>query len=378
MSRVKIASLVPYKIMPARMGGQKGIYLFLKYVSQKVPVICYTSNDNEPGSNENFVTKKILGTGSSRYYNLLNFFKLKKDFKKEGITHLILEHPYLGWLGILLKFFGGVKLIVHSHNMEALRFKSTGKWWWRILWQYEKLVHQQAHHSFFITAEDKAYAIASFKLDPTKCTVITYGIEQAQAPSLAQKAAAKQRIITQHQLPNPDFILLYNGTLDYEPNLNGLRTIVNELNPVLLAQQQFTYTIIVCGNRLSAGNKAWLEKHADKNIFFAGFVEDINLYFTGADMFLNPITDGGGIKTKLVEALAANNTTVSYSNGAIGIPGQVAGSKLTIVRDGDAPALAVAVLEQLNHTKEQLPDSFFLHFYWGNIADKVVHLLQTV
>jgi hypothetical protein len=372
---MKVASLVPYKIMPARMGGQKGIYLFLKYVSAKTPVICYTSNDNEPAPNENFTVKKILGTGASRYYNILNFFRLKKDFKKEGISHLIVEHPYLGWLGILLKYFAGVKLVVHSHNIESLRFKSTGRWWWRILWQYEKMVHRQAHHSFFITAEDRTYAIATFKLKAELCTVITYGIEQAKAPSLAEKETAKQAIIRQHQLPNPDFIFLYNGTLDYEPNLDGLRTIVNEVNPVLLAQQQFTYTIIVCGNRLSADNKAWLEAHKNNHILFAGFVEDINLYFTGADMFLNPITDGGGIKTKLVEALAANNTTVSFGNGAIGIPQGVAGTKLTVVQDDNAVAFSTAVLQQVRHSKEMIPESFFHHFYWGNIADIVVHKL---
>lgn len=375
---MKIASLVPYKIMPARMGGQKGIYLFLKYISQKIPVICYTSNDNEPGDTENFTVKKVLGTGSSRYYNLFTFFRLKKDFKAEGITHLVLEHPYLGWLGILLKYFAGVKFIVHSHNIEALRFKSTGRWWWRILWQYEKLVHRRADHSFFITAEDKAYAIANFRLNPGLCTVITYGIEQPKAPSFTDKEAAKKQVIRHHQLDNPDFILLYNGTLDYEPNLDGLRTIVNQVNPVLMAQKEFSYTIIVCGNRLSSENKAWLESHRNNNILFAGFVDDINIYFTAADMFLNPITDGGGIKTKLVEALAANNTTVSYSNGAIGIPEGIAGNKLTIVPDNEAPAFAEALLKQIHHSEEMIPDTFFDHFYWGNIAGKVVGVLQSV
>ncbi len=353
------------------MGGQKGIYLFLKYVSQKAPVVCYTSNDNEPGENESFTIKKILGRGASRYYNLLNFFKLKKDFKTEGITHLVLEHPYLGWLGILLKYFTGIKLVVHSHNIESLRFKSTGRWWWRILWQYEKMVHRRADHNFFITEEDKIYAIARFNLKPDRCTVITYGIEQPEAPSLTVKQEAKQQIIRLHQLPNPDFILLYNGTLDYTPNLDGLKTIVNQVNPVLKTQNQFTYTIIICGNRLSAENKNWLESHRKNNILFAGFVDDINLYFTASDMFLNPITDGGGIKTKLVEALAANNTTISYSNGAIGVPREITGNKLTVVADNDPVAFTNALLQQINNTKEILPESFFKHFYWGNIANTV-------
>ena len=33
-------------------------------------------------------------------------------------------HPYFGWLGILLKWTTQVKLVVHSHNIEALRFRN--------------------------------------------------------------------------------------------------------------------------------------------------------------------------------------------------------------------------------------------------------------
>src|SRR5207244_8498935 len=117
------------------------------------------------------------------YINLLYLFIMKKEFRKERITHLIIEHPYYGWLGVLLKRFGKVKLIVHSHNIESLRFRDTGKWWWRILRYYERFTHRRADKSFFISEEDRQYAIQHFGLKEEKTTVITYGSEQPHLPA---------------------------------------------------------------------------------------------------------------------------------------------------------------------------------------------------
>ena len=41
-----------------------------------------------------------------------------------------------------------------------------GKWWWGILWHYEKMTHKKADHNFFIQDNDRNYAIENFKLNP--------------------------------------------------------------------------------------------------------------------------------------------------------------------------------------------------------------------
>jgi len=95
------------------MGGQKAIYLFLKHFSRYCPVICYTTKNNMPGANEPFPIKKLLSNHPLRYINPAYFFRLKKEFKKEHITHLFLEQPFYGWLGIWLKKKTGIKLAIH-------------------------------------------------------------------------------------------------------------------------------------------------------------------------------------------------------------------------------------------------------------------------
>ncbi|HAZ93704.1 MAG TPA: glycosyl transferase group 1, partial [Chitinophagaceae bacterium] len=129
-----VLSIVSYPFLPAKMGGQKGIALFYKYFGQKVNLTCAGVKENNQQFAENYTLVKLFGKSGLRYINLFYFFPLRKIIKENKIEWLLLEHPYYGWLALLLKYFCKVKLIAKSHNIEALRFKSVGKWWWGILW----------------------------------------------------------------------------------------------------------------------------------------------------------------------------------------------------------------------------------------------------
>ncbi|MDX1937401.1 MAG: glycosyltransferase [Flavihumibacter sp.] len=368
---MKIISLVPYTIFPAKVGGQKGIALFTEYLAKEAPVVMVTVKSNSPSFASGYKMYNCIGNGAFRYINLFLFFTLRRIIKKEGATHLIIEHPYWGWLGILLKWFAGVQLAVHSHNIESTRWKSLGKWWWKILWRYEKATHAAAQYNFFIHDDDRNYAITQFQLNAAKCITVTYGIDWSETPSATERQYCRQQLQQQHGIATNEKILLFNGALDYAPNLQAVKTIINSINPLLL-QTGFAYRIIICGRGLPAAMNS-LKDYADKNIVFAGFVDDITVYFKGADIFINPVIEGGGIKTKLVEALGYGTAAVSTTNGAIGVNKDDAGDLLTIVADDDWPAFVEAVIK---NKPAILPDHFFKKFYWGHIAKTVVAFLK--
>lgn len=369
-NNVKVLSLVPYKFLPPDMGGQKGIAFFNRYLSKLTNLSCVTTKGNLEISTEGYSIKNILSNNPSRYINPFYFFTLQHIIKEQKITHLIIEHPYYGWLGMLLKWFCKVKLIIHSHNIESLRFKSLGKWWWGILWQYEKFTHTKANQNFFIHDNDRQYAIENFKLDPEKCTTITYGFELSGAPAAADKHMAKKQLHLQHHISITDKILLFNGTLSYKPNLDALDIILEKINPLLQLAADFKYKIIICGNKLPAAYNGLVD-YKEKNIIYAGFVEDINLYFKGSDIFLNPVIDGGGIKTKVVEALGYDTSVISTQSGAMGIPLLIAEEKLKITADGDWGMFTSEILTV--NSESSIPTAFFDHFYWGNIAIKAAN-----
>ena len=369
--QTNITALVSYKVFPPVMGGQKGIALFYQYLSELLPVTIVSTKNNESPNIPGIRFLPLLGNSKLRYANPALFFKMQKVLRQTNCTHLIIEHPYYGWLGILLKRFCGVKLVVHSHNMEAMRFKSTGRWWWKLLWQYERFVHRHADINFFITTEDRDYAVKHFALDPQTCHSVTYGIESSETPATAEKDTARQQLLQLHKINKTDRILFFNGTLDYKPNLDAVDIILEQINP-LLKKMNFNYKLIICGKNLPA-SYAGLEAFIPDNIIYAGFVDDIDVYFKGADIFINPVTDGGGIKTKVVEALSHGLSVVSTASGAIGIPATAVLNKMQVVNDGAWEDFTNAVIKC--DPSQKTPAAFFDHFYWGNIVARVHAIL---
>lgn len=359
---LKALGLVSYKFLPPKMGGQKGIAFFYDYLSKHINITCVTTCANDISAVSNYNVLNILSNSGLRYINVFYFFTLRKIIVEKNITHLIIEHPYYGWLGLLLKWFCKVKLIVHSHNIESVRFKSTGRWWWCILWHYEKFVHQFADHNFFIHNDDRNFAITNYKLIPEKCATITYGFELQTPPPPEEKIQAKKALCKLHQVDGDNKLLLFNGTLDYKPNQDALDIILQEINPILLADKQFKYKIIICGRGLPSTYDD-LKNYATQNILYAGFVDDINIYFKGADIFINPVTDGGGIKTKVVEALGYDLSVVSTYSGATGIPVEITGGKMKLTMDKDWNEFAKNIIQ--TDTGLKIPPVYFEHFYWG-------------
>lgn len=369
---IKVLSLVSYKFLPPEMGGQKAIALFYRHLSKQVQLSCITTKNNDPSYATGYELINRLSRSALRYVNIFYFFTLRKLIREKNITHLLLEHPYYGWLGMMLKSFAGVKLVVRSHNIEGLRWKSLGKWWWRILWQYEKIVHRYADHSFFIQEADRQYAIREFGLQPGRCSVALYGIGISQPPSPTEKEKARQYLQQKHSIAAGRLVLLFNGAFNYSPNLEALNHIIYDINP-LLQEAPLDYTILICGKDIPENIIA----SNPPNMIFAGFVDDIDPYFLGSDVFLNPVNSGGGIKTKLVEALGNNMNAVSSINGGEGIDPAICGGKLVLTGNTDWPAYVKAVL-QLQHHNSAMPASFYQQFYWGTITADAAAAMQAL
>lgn len=369
-----VLSIISYKIFPAKFGGQKGIANFNEYFSKHHILYCVTVKANEPNAAPYTIINK-LSNSKFRYINVFYFGLLKKIIRQNNISHLIVEHPYYGWLGVLLKNFCRVKLIIHSHNIEAERFKTTGRWWWKILWRYEKFVHAHADFTFCITENDRQYFINNYKISPDKAAVITFGISWDKAPLISEQLTARNELLKKYSLPKETVLYLFNGALDYQPNLIALKNIVEKINPLFI-KKDIIYKIIICGKNLPEEMNE-LKEYNDQNIIYAGFVDDINIYFKGVNIFINPVTDGGGIKTKLVEALGYNLNGVSTVNGAIGVDENICNGKLLLCENNDWHGFSEKMSEAIQ-ISQSITQDFFNCFYWDNIAKKAAEIVEKI
>jgi len=368
---MNVLSLVSYPFLPAKSGGQKGIALFYKYFSKYHQVTIVTIKKNDPVNAQGYELLNILPDSAFRYINPWIFFTLRKQIRIHHSTHLILEHPYYGWLGILLKKFCGVKLVLHSHNIEGNRWKSLGKWWWKILWSYERFTHRQADFNFFIQDEDRTYAIKEFGLHPDCCLTVSFGTEVPEPIPLEKRISTRKLLHQQLQVPADTLLLLFNGAFKYRPNLEALENLLSRINP-LLQVKNFPYQILILG--LDVPESVSQIQHPGIRVL--GFVEDLEHYLMGCQVFLNPVMGGGGIKTKLVEALAFGLNVVSTASGSIGVDPEICGDKLVVCPDADWQDFADGIF-RMRDLESTTPMAFYDHFYWAKITENAARFIET-
>ena len=364
---LKVFGLVSFRVYPTLMGGQKGVALFYKHLQEHANIFLALSFDNgEPPHVESI---NNLYPNKQIYRNYSRIAALTKQVKHIQPDIIIAEHSYTGWIGWQLHRKTGVPLIIHSHNIESKRFQQMGKWWWRLYALYEGWIHRKAQYNFFISEEDKAYALQHFKLDPEECSVVTYGIEK---PSIRQDRTSLRKKLG---LPTEETVLLFNGTLDYEPNYEAVQHLVKRIEPIL-SKSLSNYIIVVTGNRAPAELVQLMAE--SRNVVYHGYVDDVNEYYQAADLFINPVSNDTGVKTKLIEAVANHCTSLSTVSGATGIRRDVCGNKLVTVADDDWHAFSHAIVNLLKTDAGETPPSFYDHYEWSNIAKKAAEKMEAL
>lgn len=366
---IRILSVVWYKVLPPKFGGQKGVALFNEYLGRLTPLACLCSKNNTvvPSS------YRIEATLPVSKWQFLNPFCWRKIFlaaKRQKATHLILEFPYYGIAGVLIKMLTGAKLLVHAHNIEAARFRDQNIRWQRLLQVYEKWTLKKADAVLFKTGKDLEFAVGHWGVSSGKTMIVPYGIEIGEKPDKAKARAIIQR---RHGIALDTKLLLFAGTLDYRPNAEAVVALKEKVLP-LLNQSGLPYKIIFCG-RIVDKNFSYLKNTQEDKLLYGGNVADIDQYFAAADVFLNPVTTGGGVQTKMVEALSFNLNVICFEGMHNGVEG--ADAKIFASPKNDWPAFTKAIGKALEKN-EPTPPAFFEYHNWTNIAEKTVRFIQSI
>lgn len=363
----KVLVIAPYPYLPYFSGGQKFIAQFLENLAKEVELTVISVVENDFRLVKNYKTIPLLKRSFTRYLDWSLVKKISDEVKQNKYDAVIWEHPYFAWLAFRIKKRTGVKTIIHTHNIEYQRFQSTGRWWWPVLRAYEKWSFKKADKLFFITQEDKRFAVDTWKIEANKCIDLPFGITIKEYP--ADKTACKEAISRDHAISPGEKIILFNGLLNYKPNLDAVKVILDTINPLLQKDTSFRYKMVICGKGLPDELNS-LKEYAGKNIIYAGFVNDIEVYFKAADIFLNPVQSGGGIKTKMVEAIAYGNIVIATETGATGINKEACGDKLVTVADNDWNSFAKAITDNKNNIAIT-PSAYYEYYYWENIVKKI-------
>jgi glycosyltransferase involved in cell wall biosynthesis len=360
-NEMKIASLVWFPVFPARFGGQKGIALFQEHLSHHFPISCICSSDNRPEAQMQLSLAPILPRSKTQFINPLCWIKILRRLRREKVDILLLEHPYHAIAAVLAKKLYGLRLVLHQHNIEYIRFRQLKRWWWPLLKRLESLACRQSDLVFFKTEEDRRQALHDFGMDAGKTFILPYGIERKQP-----RPGSRELLQQKHSLRPEEKIILFAGTLDYEPNAEAVEKIYSELAP-RLRQSGLNYRILICGrNRFEQFH--YLNQLHHPQVLMAGEVEDIGLYFEGADVFINPVSGGGGIQTKILDALSHHLPVACFTHMLSGIDASTCPGKLFPAQPNDWNDFVLKLEQAVIQGPLPTPESFFHHNSWKKIA----------
>lgn len=367
---IRLLSLAPYRVLPATTGGHWGIVSMHDALGRHCQDHLLGVADNGSDEGYAFQLHKVFPASWHRYNPLQNLREAKGIARRYDVTHLFCDHPYMAPLAMMLSKQLRIPWALRSHNLEAQRFRHLGKWWWRMFRWYEQMAMKQAHAIFFITPEDCERAVSEYILHPDKCFLAPYGTPLTAAPE--GHAQAKHALAAQMGLNESLPWLYFLGVHSYPPNAQAVAHILHEVMPRLKAMD-LRCEIIIGGKGLPESLQGQIAEQGE-GIQYTGFIEELDTFIKACDVMLNPLTTGGGIKTKAVEALAYNKVVVSTNNGAAGILPQVCGDNLIITPDEDWDAYAIGVQDAIGRTPN-IPAAFYEGYNWDAIAQFVLRSL---
>ena len=370
MERKKIAFVVPYRFVPPRNGGHKAAHGFAAFLARKSELVVFSTRNNK--RSDQFSLVPLFKDVVVKYLNPFVTWRLIRQVARRGMTDCITHQPFIATGMIMLKRWLPFRCGVYVQNLEYQRFRSMGKRWWPLLYLVERFVYRKADFLFFISPDDLAAGVKLFRLDPGKCHTANYGTALLEMP--ANRSSFREKVLRQHNLPANAVLFLFFGPQSYQPNLEAVRLITRKIYPLLQSPTRFPYHILICGGGLPADERGELDRH--QAIHYLGYVEQIEDYILAADLVLNPILTGGGVKTKIIEAIALGTTVLSFQTGSLGMNVAACGNKLVLVEDDDINGFAEEMKRQVEHETSPTPESFYREYHWGAVAEQVLSFLD--
>ena len=201
--------------------------------------------------------------------------------------------------------------VLFQHNVETVlwkrraEFASTpvdrlvSKIEYRKMARFEPAQVRRFHHVLAVSREDRE-AMCQM-VDPSRISVIPTGVDLAAYSSDSEWRPTQPLVV-------------FTGSMDWEPNIDGVEYFCNDIWPIVLAQVPHARFRIVGRNPHPR-----VKKLASASIEITGTVPSIIDHLREAAVLVVPLRIGGGTRIKIYEGMAAGKATVSSFIGAEGL-----------------------------------------------------------
>jgi glycosyltransferase involved in cell wall biosynthesis len=207
----------------------------------------------------------------------------------------------------------GAGKILDAHNALWLLYKrlwetmapGPKKWLlgrdWRLLKQYEGEICRSFGGLLTVSREDKV-ALQEAAGKPLEATVIPIAIDTDEVVKVRRCAEADH--------------ILHIGTMFWPPNIDGILWFLREIFPLIQEKRPQT-TLDLVGAKPPPEIMAYSGNGAGINV--TGYVADPTPFYEATGVMVVPLRAGGGMRVKILNALAQGLPIVSTTLGCEGI-----------------------------------------------------------
>ena len=252
---------------------------------------------------------------SGKSYNITRFdspkfrAKLAEMLQANDFDIVQMESSYLSIYVNTIRENSTAKIALRSHNLEyeiweriAENTKRGLKSWYlnkcaERLFQFE--VKQLDSYDLLVSITDK---------DLEKYRELGYRKAGVSSPTGLDLDDYQMKRIKK------EMSLSFIGSLDWIPNLNGLKWFINNVWPIL-SENNPDLKFHVAGRYLDTA----LHNISAKNLIVEGEVPCAKEFIASHNIMIVPLFSGSGIRIKILEGLSMGKTVVSTSLGAEGI-----------------------------------------------------------
>ncbi len=257
--------------------------------------------------------------------------------------------------------------VVMAHNVESIiwqRYYETAtnplrRWYigqqWRKFQRFERRVLGEVEQTIAVSETDAQRLRQDFGVP--RVAVVENGVDTAYFQPLERQRQRGR--------------LLFLGSLDWRPNLDGVGLLLEHIFPAVRAAEPSASLCIVGRNP-----PEWLRRRitAMPGVELHANVPDIRPFLAECSLLVVPLRIGGGSRLKILEALASGTPVVSTRIGAEGLRLE-AGHDLLVVEDIDGLKNAlIMALRQPNFVEAQSErgrEKVIEHYDWDRLVEQL-------